>query len=70
MGLDAPDFAALVHGIVAPHVDHLDIDVLTTRPSRNGKYQSVTVPLIATSRAQLDAIYQALSAHQRVVLAL
>ena len=30
-----------------------------TRPSREGKYVSVTVTFEASSKAQLDAIYQA-----------
>ena len=41
-----------------------------TRSSRGGKWVSVTVTIQATSRAQLDAIYQALSDHDKVVMAL
>jgi putative lipoic acid-binding regulatory protein len=40
------------------------------QPSRHGRYESVTLTVRASSRAQLDAIYQELSAHERVLVAL
>jgi len=40
------------------------------RSSSGGKYVAVTVVIEATSREQLDAIYQDLTADERVVWAL
>lgn len=70
MGLDAPGFAERVYGLVAGHVAGLTVDALTRKPSRNGKYTSITVTFTATGKAQLDAIYHALSADEKVLMAL
>jgi len=42
----------------------------TLRESRGGKWVSVTLVIEATSKAQLDAIYRELSAHEKVVWAI
>jgi len=70
MGEQGDDFSVLIFELVSRHVPDLDQSALRSRASRNGRYQSVTVTIRATSRAQLDAIYQDLSAHERVVMAL
>ena len=70
MGLARPDFDALVFGIVGQHVPQLREDAVTTRPSKGGKYLAVTVTFEATSKPQLDAIYQALTDHERVLMSL
>ena len=70
MGHGSADFRQLVFDIVNRHAPELDDSQLSVRESRQGKYQAVTVMLVATSRAQLDAIYQDLSDHERVVMAL
>ena len=41
-----------------------------TRPSSEGRFVSVTVTVQATSRAQLDAIYQDLVDCEQVIMAL
>jgi len=70
MGQASDDFEALVVGIVREQLPAPSAAAVRTRPSRGGKYLSVSVSFTATSRAQLDAIYLALSAHERVVMAL
>jgi len=70
MGLATDDFDALVVEIVRRHVTDFGEDSVRSRFSRKGKYVSVTVNIMATSQAQLDAIYQDLSDHERVVMAL
>lgn len=40
------------------------------RPSRDGKYIALTFTVQANSKAQMDAIYQALSANPDVIMAL
>jgi putative lipoic acid-binding regulatory protein len=70
LGPAAPDFDALVVEIVRRHCPALDPSLVTRRLSRGGKWVSVTVVIEAESRAQLNAIYQALSDHQRVHMAL
>jgi len=48
----------------------LDEGRLRIQESRNRRYQSVTLTISATSRAQLDAIYHDLSGHERVMMVL
>ncbi len=50
---------------------HPDIaeGAVKTRPSREGKYISVTVTIEAQSKEQLDNIYLELTAHERVLMA-
>lgn len=70
MGLAEEGFDDLVVAIVRQHAPDLQEGAVVTRPSKGGKWLSVTVTIRATSRAQLDAIYQALSDHEKVVMAL
>jgi putative lipoic acid-binding regulatory protein len=70
MGLAAPDFDALVFDIVRQQVPNLGEGTVRTRASSGGKYLSVTVTFEATSKPQLDAIYQALTDHERVLMSL
>ena len=70
MGLSCDDFAQLIIEIVRCHVPELDTNLVTTRPSPNGKYISVTVTIMADSRAQLEAIYLDLKACEQVLMRL
>ncbi len=70
MGLAEPGFDALVVEIVRRHAPDLSEGAVRSRPSRNGKYVSVSVVIQARSRAQLDAIYHDLTAHERVLMRL
>ena len=70
MGLAADDFQALVVDLVTPHAGPVDDSAIVTKPSANGKYLSVTITITALNKIQLDAVYQALSNHERVLMAL
>ena len=70
MGLDDGRFHEVVIEIIRRHCDKVDTDGLRTRASRGGKYVSVTVVIEASSRAQLDAIYDDLTAHEKVLMRL
>jgi putative lipoic acid-binding regulatory protein len=52
------------------HAPDLDLNTVEVRQSRTGKYLSLTVTIRAQSRAQLDAIYLALTAHPMVKVVL
>jgi putative lipoic acid-binding regulatory protein len=43
---------------------------MVTRESREAKYLSLTMSIVATSREQLDALYRELSDHPMVTMAL
>ena len=61
---------AIVVEIVGRHAPALDPEAVRVRPSRGGRWLAVTVTIEAQSRAQLDAIYQDLTAHASVLWAL
>jgi len=56
--------------IVRRHVEDFDETTVTVRESKGGKYLAVSVSFTATSKAQLDALYQELTAHPDIVWAL
>ena len=70
VGLSAPDYQQLVLDIVQVHAPDLDFSRVSARVSRNGKYCSVTVTIIATGEAQLAAIFEDLKATGRVNMVL
>ncbi|MDD1622827.1 MAG: DUF493 domain-containing protein [Methylococcaceae bacterium] len=70
MGKSRDDFDAIVVEIIRRHVSDIREGAVTTRPSRAGTYTSVTVVIEATSREQLDAIYQGLTDSPDVLVAL
>lgn len=70
MGIDDGRFHEIVVEIVRRHCDTLDTTTLRKRPSRNGRYISVTLVIEAQSRDQLDAIYNDLTAHDKVLMRL
>jgi putative lipoic acid-binding regulatory protein len=70
MGRKAPGFAQAVTDIVLRHAPDFDPATVEMRPSRQGRYLSVTCVVRATSREQLDALYQELCDHPSVVMVL
>ena len=63
-------FAQAVMEIVLRHAPDFQPATIEMRPSRKGKYLSLTCVVNATSREQLDALYQELCDHPSVVLVL
>jgi len=70
MGRKQPGFAQAVTDIVLKHAPDFDLSTVQMRPSRKGRYLSVTCIVRATSREQLDALYQELCDHTAVVMVL
>lgn len=70
MGLAEPAFELLVVELVRSHCPDLSEDAVSTRASKGGKYHSVSVLVNAQSREQMDALYQALTSHPKVLMAL
>jgi len=64
------EFDLLVIEIVRRHVTDINENAVTTRPSKDGNYIAVTVIIEASSKQQLDAIYQDLTDHPHVLMAL
>src|SRR5262245_11896448 len=70
MGRADDDFDSLVVSVVRRHSPDIREGAVHTRLSREGKYMSVTVTIVAESRRQLDDIYRDLTAEDRVLMAL
>ncbi len=70
MGQNQPAFPTLVLEIVRRHCAEVPEHAMRSASSRNGKYLSVTVTVQAHSQAQLDSIYQELTACEQVLMAL
>lgn len=70
MGKSRNDFDAIVLEIIRRHVSDIREGAVTCRPSKTGTYTSVTVVIEASSREQLDAIYQGLTDSPDVLMAL
>jgi putative lipoic acid-binding regulatory protein len=56
----------IVVSIVRGHVEDIKEGSINTKHSSGGKFTSITVTITATSKKQLDAIYQQLSDHEHV----
>ena len=70
MGIDDGRFHEVVIEIIRRHCDAIQEDSMHTRASSGGKYVSVSIVIEASSRAQLDAIYDDLTAHDKVLMRL
>lgn len=70
MGLAVHDLEIIVFDIVRQHAPDITEEALSKRVSANGKYLSITVTVNAQSRDQLDAIYQALTDDEHIMIAL
>jgi len=70
MGRAELELDLLVVDIIRRHVADINKGAVTTRPSKDGNYLAVTVIVEASSKQQLDAIYQDLSDHPHVLMAL
>jgi uncharacterized protein len=70
MGRKQPGFAKAVTDIVVKHAPDFDSSTVQLRPSSKERYLSVTCVVRATSREQLDALYQELCDHPAVVMVL
>ena len=70
MGRDTPEFRAAARALVEKHAGAVENDAVQAALSRNGRFVSVTVTITATSQQQLDAIYQDVTDHEDVLMAL
>jgi hypothetical protein len=70
MGPTRAGFAQAVLEVVQRHAPDFDGTTLEMKSSKHGKYLSVTCTINATSREQLDALYQELCDHPMVVMVL
>lgn len=70
MGRESTEFRKLVKSLVEIHTGPIDDDAIRSAPSRNGRFVSVTVTIVAQSQQQLDDIYREITSHEDVLMAL
>lgn len=70
MGRAHPDFAQALTDVVLKFDPGFDPSTVEMRPSRSGNYMGLTFRVTATSRQQLDDLYQALHGHAMVSVVL
>lgn len=70
MGLNNKNFELKVVEIILRHVHDIRENSVRSRPSKEEKYISITVTIQATSKKQLDAIYQDLYDSDTVLMTL
>ncbi|HQZ04024.1 MAG TPA: DUF493 domain-containing protein [Thauera sp.] len=70
MGARVDGFAQAVIEVVLSHAPDFDPAGVEMRPSSKGNYLAVTCTFRAVSQAQVDAVYQALTAHPMVKVVL
>jgi len=70
MGKTQAGFAQAVIEIVGRHAPDFDPATLEMRPSREGRYLSLTCTVRAVSREQLDDLYRELCDHSMVTMVL
>lgn len=70
MGRAEQGFAQAIVDLVCAHFPAFDPASASLRPSRGGRYLSITCEVYAQERAELDVLYQALTAHPLVMIVL
>lgn len=70
IGARVDEFADTVTGIILAHVPDFDPGTTRMRVSSKGNWLSVSVTIRAQSRAQLQALHDALAAHPLVRMVL
>lgn len=70
MGKSQQGFTQSMLAIVKTHAPDFDNTTLEVRTSKSGTYLSLTCTIRATSRVQLDALYQTLHDHPMVTMLL
>ena len=70
MGRETAVFRQTARNLVEKHTGPLDDDAIESALSRNGRFVTVTITVVAESREQLDNIYRDATAHDDVIMAL
>lgn len=70
MGEKSDGLVAAITSIASQFDPTFDAAAIELRESKGGKYLGITITVTATSREQLDALYQALSTHPMVKVVL
>jgi putative lipoic acid-binding regulatory protein len=70
MGANAAGFVHAITQVARAHDPAFDAASVKLRESKGGRYLGLTLTVTATSRAQLDGLYRALTTHPMVKVVL
>jgi putative lipoic acid-binding regulatory protein len=70
IGRHEDDFFEFVFDLLSHHVPEITRSDLSTNISNGGKYLAVSATFIAQSREQVDALYNEISTHTRVLVSM
>ncbi len=70
IGNAAPDFREFVVSVVERHAPGISEDRISVNDSRNGRFTSVRLTIVATGEEQLKALFEELKASGRVHMVL
>ena len=70
MGRNTPEFRTTARALVEKHAGTVPDEAVQEALSRNDRFVSITVTITASSQQQLDAIYQDVTDHEDVLMAL
>ena len=70
MGHNSPEFRTTARALIEKHTGTLRDSAIKESLSRNERFVSITMTVTATSQQQLDDIYQDVSDHEDVLMAL
>ena len=70
IGKNNDNFQQLILELIQVHIETIHPKQITVNPSKNNKFLSVTIRILATSKPQLDAIYTDLHNHNLVLYTL
>jgi putative lipoic acid-binding regulatory protein len=70
MGRNTPEFQLTARALVEKHAGAVSDAAVQSALSRNDRFVSITVTIVATSQQQLDNIYQDATDHADVLMAL
>ena len=70
MGRDRDSFRETAVALVERHTGKVSPDSIAESSSRNGNFLSITITISAQNQEQLDNIYNDLSSHEEILVAL
>ena len=66
MGLATHPMEQIVSEIASKHCSAIHPETLSVKPSRTGKYHSITLTVTLDNRAEAEALYQALGDREEI----
>ena len=70
IGENSADLGKIITQVMATFSEDIHPEDMSTKPSKNGNYLSITFKIVAKSREQIEQIYSELNAQKEVKMVL